>query len=84
MSKKKKNQNDVPGVDTWRDGYQAGTTESYRWCVSKANEFAELAKTDDGRKAMGFIAQAIQNELDHRYPPKVVEADEGGDADGRR
>ena len=74
MSKKKKNQNDVPGVDTWRDGYQAGTTESFNWSIGKARKFASLAKTEEGRKAMEFIAQAIEGERDQRYPPKVAGA----------
>jgi len=74
MSKKQKDRVDTPGVDTWRDGYQAGTTESLNWAVKKANEFAAMAKTEDGRKAMRFMAQAIKKEMDHRYPPKVTDA----------
>lgn len=74
MSKKKKDRTDTPGVDTWRDGYRAGTTETLNWAVEKANGFAAMAKTEEGRKAMAFIAKAIENERDHRYPPKVADA----------
>jgi len=71
MSKKKKDQIDTPGVDTWRDGYRAGTTESLSWAAKKAGELAAMAKTEDGRRAMEFMAQAIEKERAHRYPPKA-------------
>lgn len=73
MSKNKSNV-DSEGFDNWRWGHKSGTREAFAWCAERARELAAKANTDDGRKAMGFIAQLIETESSRRYPPKDVDA----------
>lgn len=63
-----------PYVDAWRDGHKVGTEGGFRWSIETAVELASRAKSEDGRKALEFMAELIRKERDRRYPPKVEHA----------
>lgn len=58
------------GVDSWRDGHRTGTLDGFRWSMERALKLAGRAKTDEGRRALEYVAELIRREQVRRYPDK--------------
>lgn len=56
-------------VETWQDGYRSGTKEAFEWCIRTTMEMGDKAKTEQGQKALRFMAALMQKDLDKRQPP---------------